>query len=427
MTTQDPPRDKSEPEPRRKKGLVGKLFGRTAAFTSGNLVYLGGQFVFLWLVARLGDPTLVGLYGLSTALLNPLFFFTRLGMRRAQASDAHSTFSFATYRRLRNVILAICVAIGVSFLFVLPSDFATAFVFLLILVAKLFEAQSDLYYGLALQEQRQHVIGVSLVARAASSVLLYLFFYFVLRDPMYAMIGMPIGWLAIYFLYDKRQARPRIDEAVGPGPAWPIVWALFVNLWPLGVAAMLGQLQQSVPRILVAGGESVDVLGAIVPALQIHMMVGVLAQSVAQSLLPGLAGEMQGGGRAAAKRRLLIGIFVALPVLLASIPICFFYGTPLIHLVFGGGYELSGAFLGLAAISWSLRYVAALLQNTAVSARKFGTVLRDQLLATLGYVAISIGGYVMFGLAGVFYALIAGNALQLLISLWTSRRLIRMI
>lgn len=406
-------------KPRRPLGK--RLAGQAAKFTFGNLVYMGGQFVFLTLLARLGNPALVGAYGLATAILNPMFFFTKLGMRRAQAADSTEAFTFSSYQTLRNVVLVLAFIAGLACVPFLPAEEGMLFVFVAILVSRVAESSADLYYGFLLQRQAQGIIAMSLILRAVACVAAYLALYWITGSPLYAVAGMPLGWMLVYFAYDRPQSEALMPQDGRERPDRATLWALFNMLLPLGISGGLSQIQQSLPRLLVGQVLDIETLGAIVPALQVHVMVIVLGQSVAQSLLPSLAEAVQVRGGRGVRRQVLGAIAVLSLPLLLSIVLSFAVGGFLVNLVFGEGYGPSGAFLGLTAISWSLRLISVIFQNVNVAARQYRMVLNIQIVVTVFYVLAGILFWVIFGLAGVFYALVAGNLLNLVLCAWCAR------
>jgi O-antigen/teichoic acid export membrane protein len=406
------------------KQTFGKgIAGQAAKFTVGNIVYVIGQFVFLTLLASLGDPLLVGAYGLATAILNPLFFFTKLGMRRAQAADATEHFTFSAYQTLRNIVLVAAFLLGLACMPFLPAEEGMLFVFGAILLSRVAECSADLYYGFLLQRQAQGIIAISLALRAVGCVAFFLVLYWLTGSPVYAVAGMPLGWALVYFAYDRPQS-----EALMPGgqererPSRATLWMLFRTLWPLAITGALSQVQQSFPRLWVSQVLDIATLGAIMPALQLHVMVMTLGQSVAQSLLPSLAVSMQKRGGKGARRQVLTAVGVLIVPLLAGIAVAFLWGEWLVQLVFGQGYELSGMFLGLTAISWTLRLVAQLFQNVNIASRLFDLVLRIQIVVTVVFVVAGILFWFWLGIAGVFYALVAGNAVNLILCAWTALR-----
>lgn len=383
-----------------------------------------GQFILLALLARLGNPFLVGAYTLATALLNPIFFFTRMGMRQAQASDGAEQFSFSTYYRLRNYILIAAVFASLALSLFITGSPTLHFVFFVVLASKLIEAQSDIYYGRLLQTGRQELIGASLILRSISSIVMFCLFYYFSGEAALALIGVPVGWLAIYLIFDRAQGARLLSESAAKVDGAGQVLRLFLILWPLALAGAFGQVQQALPRYLVGGAMGPEILGQIAPALQLHMMVGVLTQTISQSLLPTVSKNLREGAFEAARSRLFKLITYLAPLAVAGVVIAWAFGPLIVQIIFGSGYETAGALLGIASVSWSFRAFGMLFQNIAVGRRNFLSVLWLQMAITSTYAVALIICWDAFGLVGAFYGLAAGSAIHCLFFFGAAMRIL---
>src|SRR6202167_3036709 len=68
---------------------------------AGNFIYAVTQFGVLSVLAKLGNPAVVGQYALALAISAPIFMFTNLQLRGVQATDARHQYQFADYFTLR--------------------------------------------------------------------------------------------------------------------------------------------------------------------------------------------------------------------------------------------------------------------------------------------------------------------------------------
>ena len=394
---------------------MGALLGRTVAFGSGNLIYVLGQLILVVMLARLGTPLLVGAYTLATAVLNPIFFFSRMGMRQAQATEHAEEFPFSVYMRLRSIFLVAAVCLGLALSPFMAQSPLTLYVFLIVLAAKTIESLSDIYYGLLLQHERQQIIGASLSLRSLSSVLSFATLFVLTGNAETSLIGLPIGWALIYFFHDRLRSRDIAGGSHARGASRRELGQLFALLWPLALAGFLGQAGQGLPRYLIGWYAGAEVLGQISPALQLHMVVGMLAQSVSQSLLPGVARDLRLGDAGGAWRRLVRASAALLPAFVLGSVFSFLLGPWVVRLVFGPGYELAGTLLGITSVSWSFRAYAALFQNVIVGKRDFLRFLRLQaaIFALCALVLVPLG--ILFGVQGAIWGMAFGSALQFVV------------
>jgi len=399
-----------------------KLLGKTALFAGGNLLYMLGQFVFLTLLARLSDPFVVGVYGLANALLNPLFFMTKMGMRQAQAADASDSFAFATYKTLRTRFLVVAVLISLAMIPFLPPGPAVVLIFTALVGAKLAEASADLYYGLMLQRGAQGIAGVSMTLRAIACVACFLGIYAATKRADWAVLGMPLGWFAVFFLHDLPRSRPLLPGTDVAPRVGETPMSLLKVLWPLAIGGAIGQIQQSFPRVLVNHAFDTETLGAIVPGLQVHVMAVMLGMSVCQSLLPSVARQLQNGNPNAAVRQVKRILMLIVPLLVVGVLICQFWGGWLIALVFGKGFELSGEFLGVLALSWSFRIAANVIQNLVFGTGRYHSVLAISSVVTAVLVAASLILWPLIGFAGILWGLAIGSGAHLAMATWQARQ-----
>ena len=234
-------------------------------------------------------------------------------------------------------------------------------------------------------------------------------------DPAASLIGLPIGWASIYFFHDDLRSRDIAGERDGPSASRREIGRLFALLWPLALAGFLGQAGQGLPRYRIAWDAGAEVLGQVGPAFQLHVVVGMLAQSVSQSLLPGVARDLRSGETRRAWRRLMRVSAALAPVVLLGCIACFALGPWIVRLVFGPGYELAGALLGVMSLSWSFRAYAALFQNAVVGKRDFRRVLRLQALVFGLCAVVIVPLSVLFGVQGAVWGMACGSAIQFVV------------
>lgn len=393
--------------------------GRAAVFSLGNLAFLVAQFVLLTLVARLGDPLLLGAYGLSMAILNPLFFLANFGMRRALAVDMSGRFVFSTYRKARNYLIAASLILALIILPILPEDTEVRIVFAILLVAKIADSMCDLEYGFLLRQMAPHRIGVSFTLRGALSVLLYIAAFLVTSDAVWSLLTLPAGWIAVYLFHDRRYRR-RItrDQAQGSGAG---VTALLLHLWPLALGDAMIQFQQSFPRLMVERTFDLATLGALLPGFQVYTLVLALGNSVTQAILPHLANRIHAQDWEGIGGTVIRTMALALPVLAIGILLSYLLGPFMIELVFGHEYALSGEALGLLSLAWTFRLLGVVLQNYVLAGGRFSALFRVQIAVSLIHLIAVIGLWYLIGLNGIFWGLIAGNAAFLAAMVWEMR------
>ena len=76
----------------------------------GHAVYAASQWLILVVLAKLGDPTMVGQFGLGLALAAPAFMLCNLQLRVAVATDVGDSYGFGDYLGLRLITTAAALA-----------------------------------------------------------------------------------------------------------------------------------------------------------------------------------------------------------------------------------------------------------------------------------------------------------------------------
>src|ERR1700721_2858641 len=83
----------------------------------GWVGYAGCQWLMLSVMAKLGNPTIVGQFAFALALSAPVFMFSNLNLRVVQSTDALSEYKFSDYATLRllSSSFALLVIVATSF------------------------------------------------------------------------------------------------------------------------------------------------------------------------------------------------------------------------------------------------------------------------------------------------------------------------
>mgnify|MGYP000645735256 CR=1 FL=1 len=82
----------------------------------GNLIYTSCNGGMLVILAKLGNPMMVGQLALALAITTPVFTFSNLQLSTVQATDAKYEYLFSDYLGLRviTMALALLVILGIT-------------------------------------------------------------------------------------------------------------------------------------------------------------------------------------------------------------------------------------------------------------------------------------------------------------------------
>ena len=129
----------------------------------GNAVNAGCQWGIVVLLAKLGNPTMVGQYALGLAVSAPILLFAYLQLRAVQATDVNGDFSFGDYFGLRLAATGAALAFLLALLSLGSYSAPTALTIIGLAVAKSVDGISDVFYGFLQQHERLDCIARSML------------------------------------------------------------------------------------------------------------------------------------------------------------------------------------------------------------------------------------------------------------------------
>src|SRR5580704_9217914 len=113
----------------------------------GNIIYSACQWAMLVVLAKVGNPEMVGQYGLAMAVATPILALSSLQLRAVLTTDVREKVPFGEYLgfRLVTTVLSLLIIGAVPFVTHYRRD--SAIVVLIIGVGQALEVLSDLYWG----------------------------------------------------------------------------------------------------------------------------------------------------------------------------------------------------------------------------------------------------------------------------------------
>ena len=269
-------------------------FGWTFA---GNVVYAASLWGLLTVLVKLGNPGMVGQFALGLAVAAPVLAISMLQLRAVQVTDAREEFRFEHYfgARLVTSSVALLVIAGIAWCGVF--DAQTAWIITIVGLAKCIDSVSEIVRGLFQRHERMHLSGGSLMIKGPAALVTFGLMLWLTKDLAASAVGMAVAWMLVLALYDLPQAQtllrglpvgaaphrlvPRFDRHVLMSLAWRAL--------PLGVVALLGAFQNSLPRYVLQAGHGNAPLGYFA-ALAYPMVAGTMVISaLGQSASPRLA------------------------------------------------------------------------------------------------------------------------------------------
>ena len=346
---------------------------------TGYVSYMLFQWVMIVVLARRGSPEHVGQFGLALATTAPIVLFTSLGLRRVLATDAQVDTRFRDYLGLR--LVTNVAAMGLTALVVASAGYRaeTAIIVLAMGVAKAIEATSDIVHGLFQRHGRIDFVARSLLVRGPLTTAGLVIGYLVTGEVFWAVLGIAVGGLAVFYFYDW----PRVERLQGAAvqaldPAGPPTVsfarryaALAALALPLGVVALLTSLKASIPSLVIAKHLGEGALGLFLALIYFHAAANRVVSALGEAATVRLASHYARGEDERFARLLGAMLLTALGIGVLGLGGAAIAGRPLLALFYGAPYAAESGVLVLIMAAACAANLQTVLDYAMTSARRF--------------------------------------------------------
>jgi O-antigen/teichoic acid export membrane protein len=355
--------------------------GRRSILANFRSVFVGRLFASLsmWLalvvLAKLSDPTTVGIYAFAQALCIPIAEVARMGLREVLSSDTEGRYRFGNYLALRllaaGAALVLMAASGI-----LQSHSPTvAWVVLLYALTRCMELVSDMMHGLFQVEERMEWIGRSLCLHGPLSLLFLFAGYWATGLLVVAVFGQFLARALVLAFYDlpmaARRGGLRDPGAFRPMLDWSALRALAQQGLPLAIATMLVMIAVYLPRLVVESSLGLSALGLFAALTALAMAPDRLVNSVGIAVSVRLARYHAAGDLVhfvALLARLALGIAAIGTV---AVAVAAEFGDAILGLVYTTDFAAHGNLLAWLVVAATMRCVADVLKFGMIASRRF--------------------------------------------------------
>ncbi|MCB9559550.1 MAG: oligosaccharide flippase family protein [Kofleriaceae bacterium] len=255
---------------------------------AGTVTFAMCQWATIIVITKVGSTKLAGDWTLALAITGPIFVFAQLKLRQVQATDAKQENRWGEFVALRMLAMVAAVLTTSTVVLVAYRD-DTALVILLVGLAKVLDAASDLVYGREQQQEMMRPIALSQIVRGLTAFALSTVALVVSGSVAWAACGTASGYAA-WFAWDLVRVR-RLLKGEPIGPRWaraPLV-RLFRLVLPLGFVTAIGSLQVNIPRYFLEGYTSREDLGAFGTLAYLLVFGNMVVSAVANAAVPRMA------------------------------------------------------------------------------------------------------------------------------------------
>jgi O-antigen/teichoic acid export membrane protein len=369
----------------------------------GNVIYSGCQWSMLVLLAKIGNPEMVGQYGLAMAVAGPVLALSGLQLRAVLTTDVQEQIHFGEYLgfRLLTTVLSLVVIGGLAFKY----HGGARLVILVVGVAQAIEIVSDMYYAKMQFHDHMDRIAKSMIFRGILGLAAMGAGVYLTGKLIWGVAGLTLARAIVVVTYDIRKRTHLRASAVsnhrGVGqtpalsagalrPRWSLSAQneLLRTSITLGIIAMLVSLLPNIPRYFIAGSLGERALGIFTATAFLVSTGNLIIMAMGQAAFVRLAKHYAAGDVAGFNSLLMKLLGIAATLGLAGIGFAMLFGRVLLTLLYRPEYAEHTDLLVAMMVAGAFSYVAAILGSAVTSARHFKSQI-PVLLAAVASAAIA--------------------------------------
>lgn len=397
----------------------------------GNLIYSGCQWGMLVVLAKLGNPEMVGTFTLGLAVTAPVMMFSNLQLRDIQTTDAKNHYLFNDYLGLRLITTGLALPIILWITLATGYKGETAIVIILIGFAKGLESISDVFYGLLQKHEKMDRMAVSVMMKGPLSLLMLSIGTYISGSIVWGVLGLVIAWACILLIWDIPSYRWLINKFTSEGeipdslegktatPRWQLgtIRRLIWLSLPLGLVMMLISLNANIPRYFLEHSLGKKELGVFAALAYLIVAGNMVVSALGGAARPRLAKYYAGGNVSAYQKLLLQLVAIACLLGLSGILVAWVAGGQILTIVYQPEYAKYTELLIWLMVTAGIGYVSSFLGEGMTAARYFRTQIPLFIIVTSTSAIASCWFIPRNGLKGAAIALMIAEIVRIIFTL----------
>lgn len=397
----------------------------------GNLIYSGCQWGMLVVLAKLGNPEMVGTFTLGLAVTAPVMMFSNLQLRDIQTTDAKNHYLFNDYLGLRLITTGLALPIILWITLATGYKGETAIVIILIGFAKGLESISDVFYGLLQKHEKMDRMAISVMMKGSLSLLMLSIGTYISGSIIWGVLGLVIAWACILLIWDIPSYRWLINKFTSEGeipdslegrtakPRWQLgtIRKLIWLSLPLGLVMMLISLNANIPRYFLEQSLGKKELGVFAALAYLIVAGNMVVSALGSAARPRLAKYYAGGNVSAYQKLLLQLVAIACLLGLSGILVAWVAGGQILTIVYQPEYAKYTELLIWLMVTAGIGYVSSFLGEGMTAARYFRTQIPLFIVVTSTSAIASFWFIPKNGLKGAAIALMIAEIVRIIFTL----------
>lgn len=397
----------------------------------GNLIYSGCQWGMLVVLAKLGNPEMVGTFTLGLAVTAPVMMFSNLQLRDIQTTDAKNHYLFNDYLGLRLITTGLALPIILWITLATGYKGETAIVIILIGFAKGLESISDVFYGLLQKHEKMDRMAISVMMKGPLSLLMLSIGTYISGSIIWGVLGLVIAWACILLIWDIPSYRWLINKFTSEGeipdslegrtakPRWQLgtIRKLIWLSLPLGLVMMLISLNANIPRYFLEQSLGKKELGVFAALAYLIVAGNMVVSALGSAARPRLAKYYAGGNVSAYQKLLVQLVAIACLLGLSGILVAWVAGGQILTIVYQPEYAKYTELLIWLMVTAGIGYVSSFLGEGMTAARYFRTQIPLFIIVTSTSAIASFWFIPKNGLKGAAIALMIAEIVRIIFTL----------
>lgn len=397
----------------------------------GNLIYSACQWGMLVVLAKLGNPEMVGTFTLGLAVTAPVMMFSNLQLRDIQTTDAKNHYLFNDYLGLRLITTGLALPIILWITLATGYKGETAIVIILIGFAKGLESISDVFYGLLQKHEKMDRMAISVMMKGPLSLLMLSIGTYISGSIVWGVVGLVIAWACILLIWDIPSYRWLINKFTSEGeipdslegktakPRWQLgtIRKLIWLSLPLGLVMMLISLNANIPRYFLEHSLGKKELGVFAALAYLIVAGNMVVSALGSAARPRLAKYYAGGNVSAYQKLLFQLVAIACLLGLSGILVAWVAGGQILTIVYQPEYAKYTELLIWLMVTAGIGYVSSFLGEGMTAARYFRTQIPLFIIVTSTSAIASCWFIPRNGLKGAAIALMIAEIVRIIFTL----------
>lgn len=320
-------------------------------FAGGSLSWAIAQWFLVWLFARVGDgAAAVGQYSLTLAIVTPVFIIGQLGLRTVYLS-LQTSFTWKSYLILRLIGTGAAILIIVAYYQIDPS--ANLPLLAAVVAVRCFDVYHDILYARFQRENRLLLIGLHSITNSVLTMVIAFVAIMLTHNIALTVLCVGIGSALVAASAQRYVLKVPRDPAAAPGGYRRILRAGV----PTTISESLAALSLYLPILFLSVIADDATTGVFATAAYLLTAANLTGDTLKDIFITSFRWTFEESGARKLLRRAhkVSGVLIILVVV--SIPIIIFAGSPVLEFIYGDEFALTH--LELAVLSAAMIPVAS--------------------------------------------------------------------